>query len=277
MQVCCSGEVAIAELEAKAKEIRREILEMGIRAGSGHLAPALSSADIVAALYFRIMKINPKNPKDEDRDRFILSAGHKCAVQYAALALAGYFPKDVLNTFLQYKSILSGHPDSLKTPGVEISTGSLGHGLPVGVGMALAGKIRKKPYRVFVLLGDGEVSEGSNWEAASHASHYRLDNLVAIIDRNRLCADGVTDEVMNIEPLAERWAKFGWAVREIDGHNMRQIVDALGSVPFESGKPSMVIANTIKGKGISFMENRVDWHHKVPNAEQAEIARKELS
>ncbi|MEW6227322.1 MAG: transketolase [Bacillota bacterium] len=277
MAVCPGCDASIAELEAKAKQIRREILEMGIRAGSGHLAPALSSADIVAVLYFRIMKINPRNPKDEERDRFILSAGHKCAVQYAALALAGYFPKDVLNTFLQYKSILSGHPDSLKTPGVEIPTGSLGHGLPIGVGMALAGKIRKKPYRVFVLLGDGEVSEGSNWEAASNASHYHLDNLVGIIDRNRLCADGVTDEVMNLEPLAERWTKFGWAVRDIDGHNMKQIVETFSSVPFEPGKPSMVIANTIKGKGISFMENKVDWHYKAPSAEQAEIARKELS
>lgn len=267
----------IDSLKAKAKEMRREMVKMVQMAGSGHLAPALSCADLVAALYFEVLKINPQNPRDENRDRFILSAGHKCLALYVSLAMTGYFPKESLNSFLQFNSMLGGHPDCSKIPGVEISTGALGHGLPIGVGMGLGGKLLKKDYKIFVLLGDGEVSEGSNWEAASAASHFKLDNLVGIIDRNGLCADGSISEVMNVEPLVDKWSAFGWETREIDGHNMEQIVSVLDNVPIKNGKPTIIIANTIKGKGISFMENRYEWHNKVPTPGQFEIAFKELS
>lgn len=269
------GCATLEQLEAKAKQIRRDILEMGLRAGGCHLAPALSSADLVTALYFRIMRFNPQDPKDDGRDRFILSAGHKCAVLYVTLAHAGYFPREVLNTFQRLHSILGGHPGS-KIPGVEIPTGSLGHGLPIGVGLALGAKLQRKTYRVFVLIGDGEVAEGSNWEAAAQASHFRLDNLVVIIDRNRLCADGTTEDVLALEPQRERWSSFGWAVREIDGHNMGEIVEAFDAVPFAPGKPSLLLANTVKGKGISFIENRVEWHYRIPEGDGIVQARREL-
>ena len=249
------SKLTIAELEVKAKQIRRDMLEMGLRAGGCHLAPALSSADLVTALYFRVMRINPQAPKDDLRDRFLLSAGHKCVVQYVALAHAGYFPREALET----------------------PTGSLGHGLPIGVGLALGAKLQQKPYRVFVLLGDGEVPEGSNWEAAAQASQFKLDNLVAIIDRNRLCADGTTETVLALEPLRERWASFGWAVREIDGHAMGEVVAALEAVPYHPGRPSLLIANTVKGKGVSFIENRVEWHYRIPVGEEIAQARRELS
>jgi transketolase len=271
-----SDRATIARLETVAKQIRRDILEMGLRAGGCHLAPALSAVELVTALYFRIMRINPKDPQDDSRDRFILSAGHKCAVQYVALAHAGFFPFQVLDTFSRLHSILGGHP-GCKIPGVEVPTGSLGHGLPIGVGLALGAKLQRKAYRVFVLLGDGEVPEGSNWEAAAQGSHFGLDNLVAIIDRNRLCADGTTKEVLALEPLRERWASFGWAVREIDGHKMADIVEALEALPFTPGRPSLVLAHTVKGKGISFIENRVDWHYRIPQGAEVEQARQELS
>ncbi|MCL5986423.1 MAG: transketolase [Actinobacteria bacterium] len=267
----------ISDLEARAKEMRREMVRMVQIAGSGHLAPALSCADIVTALYFKVLKINPRDPKDEDRDRFLLSAGHKCLALYVALAMTGYFQMEALNTFLQFGSMLGGHPDSSKIPGVEISTGALGHGLPIGVGMGLGGKLLKKDYKIYVLLGDGEISEGSNWEAASAASHFKLDNLIGIIDRNGLCADGYISEVMNVEPLVDKWSDFGWETREIDGHNMEQIVSVLENMPVKNDKPTMIIANTIKGKGVSFMENRYEWHNKVPTLEQFEIAFRELA
>jgi len=223
------------------------------------------------------MKINPENPREDNRDRFVLSAGHKALALYTAIALAGYFPMNILDTFLKFDSILGGHPDSTKIPGVEISTGSLGHGLPIGVGMGLGEKLKKQNNRIFVLLSDGEVTEGSNWEAASAASHYKLDNLVGIIDKNGLCADGSVCEIMGIEPLKDRWTAFGWEVKEINGHNIEEIVAALKSVPVTKNKPTMVIANTIKGKGISFMENKYEWHNKVPSSKQFEIAFKELA
>jgi transketolase len=265
----------IADLERTAKEIRRDILEMGLRAGGCHLAPALSCADLVTALYFRIMRITPHNPKDDVRDRFLLSAGHKCAALYVALAHAGFFAREVLDTFSRHHSILGGHPGT-KIPGVETPTGSLGHGLPIGVGLALGAKLQQKTYRVFVLLGDGEVPEGSNWEAAAQASHFRLDNLVAIVDRNHLCTDGTTEEVLTLEPLRERWESFGWAVREVDGHRMGEIVETLEAVPFALDKPSLILANTVKGKGISFIENRVEWHYRIPEGGEIEQARQEL-
>jgi transketolase len=270
-----SSKPTIADLERTAKEIRRDILEMGLRAGGCHLAPALSCADLVTALYFRIMRITPHNPKDDVRDRFLLSAGHKCAALYVALAHAGFFAREVLDTFSRHHSILGGHPGT-KIPGVETPTGSLGHGLPIGVGLALGAKLQQKTYRVFVLLGDGEVPEGSNWEAAAQASHFRLDNLVAIVDRNHLCTDGTTEEVLTLEPLRERWESFGWAVREVDGHRMGEIVETLEAVPFALNKPSLILANTVKGKGISFIENRVEWHYRIPEGTEIEKARQEL-
>jgi transketolase len=270
-----SSKHTIAELEGRARQIRRDILEMGLRAGGCHLAPALSSVDLVTALYFRIMHITPQNPTDDARDRFILSAGHKCAVLYVALAHAGFFAREVLDTFSRHHSILGGHPGT-KIPGVETPTGSLGHGLPIGVGLALGAKLQQKAYRVFVLLGDGEVPEGSNWEAAAQASHFRLDNLVAIVDRNRLCTDGTTEEVLTLEPQRDRWTSFGWAVREVDGHQMGEIVESLEAVPYAPNKPSLLLANTVKGKGISFIENRVEWHYRIPEGAEIEQARRDL-
>lgn len=266
----------IADLESKARQIRRDILEMGLRAGGCHLAPALSCADLITALYFCVMHVTPQDPKDDTRDRFILSAGHKCAALYVALAHAGFIGREVLDTFSRHHSILGGHPGT-KIPGVETPTGSLGHGLPIGVGLALGAKLQQKTYRVFVLLGDGEVPEGSNWEAAAQASHFHLDNLVAIVDRNRLCTDGTTEEVLGLEPLRERWASFGWAVQEVDGHHMGAIVAALEAVPFAPTKPSLLLANTVKGKGISFIENRVEWHYRIPEGAEIEQARRDLA
>ena len=270
-----SSRRTIAELEGTAKQSRRDVLEMGLRAGGCHLAPALSCVDLITALYFRILRITPQHPKDDTRDRFILSAGHKCAALYVALAHAGFFAREVLDTFSRHHSILGGHPGT-KIPGVETPTGSLGHGLPIGVGLALGAKLQQKTYRVFVLLGDGEVPEGSNWEAAAQASHFCLDNLVAIVDRNRLCTDGTTEEVLGLEPQRDRWASFGWAVREVDGHRMGEIVEALEAVPFAPRKPSLLLAHTVKGKGISFIENRVEWHYRIPEGAEIEQARQEL-
>ena len=251
------------------------MIRVATESGVAHLAPAMSCADLVTALYFRIMNHDPREKENPERDRFILSAGHKCLVQYTALFMAGYFKTQMLNTFCQFGSPLAGH-STAKVPGVEISTGSLGHGLPLGIGMALAIKRGKYPSRVFVLLGDGELAEGSNWEAALVASHYQLDNLVGIIDNNGLCADGKTNDILNLSPLAAKFASFGWEVREINGHSMAEIVSILEKLPLIKGKPSMIIATTVKGYGVSFMENQVDWHYKVPSQEQAVQAIKEL-
>lgn len=263
-------------LEEKAKEIKRECIQMVMRVKSGHLAPALSCADIMSVIFFGILNIDPKNPRGENRDRFILSAGHKCLALYTSLAKRGFFPEEALKTFLQFKSMLGGHPDCLKVPGVEISTGSLGHGLSIGVGVALAGKYLKKNFKVYVLLGDGEIQEGSIWEAAMSAGHYKLDNMVGIIDYNKLSADGITNEIMRIEPLVKKWESFGWAVVEINGHNISEIFCALKNTPILKQKPTMIIAHTIKGKGLSCAENKFEWHSKVPSLDQAELALKEL-
>ena len=259
-----------------ANEMRIKMVRMVECARSGHLAPAMSCADIVAALFFNIMNFNPENVKDEDRDRFVLSGGHKALALYTALSLKGFFPEEVLNTYCKFNSILGGHPDASKIPGVEISTGSLGHGLPIGVGMALAGKLQNKNFKVYVLMGDGELIEGSNWEAAFSGRQFKLDNLIGIVDRNGLCADGTVKEVMDVEPLKEKWEAFGWTVKEVNGHNIEELLDTFNSIPSITGKPTMVIANTIKGKGASFMENKYEWHNMVPNDEQFKLAYKEL-
>jgi len=256
--------MTIRELELQAVTTRRELLTMIRNANTGHTGGSLSSADIMTALYHEVLNIDPHNPSWEGRDYFILSKGHCVEGYLAVLAARGFFPKEELQTFSQFKSRLIGHPNN-KIPGVEMNTGALGHGLSISVGIALGLKKSKKDNRVFVLMGDGEQEEGSVWEAAMAGSHYKLDNLVAIVDRNHLQISGTTGEVMNLEPFAERWAAFGWSIREIDGNDMQAIVSNLKRTPFEKEKPSLIIAHTIKGKGVKEMENQAKWHHGVPN------------
>ncbi len=267
---------SVEELKRIAVEIRCDIIEMTCEAGAGHPGGSLSAADIVTALYFRIMRIDPQRPDWPDRDRFILSKGHACPVWYAALAERGYFDKSHLRTLRKLDSILQGHPDMRKTPGIDMTAGSLGHGLSAGVGMALAGRLLQKDYHVWVIVGDGEVQEGSIWEAAMAAAKWKLDNLTAILDRNHLQNDDCVDTEMPVEPLADKWRAFGWEVVEIDGHDMEQIVRTLEWARDFRGRPVMIIAHTIKGKGVSFMENQVVWHGKAPCREEAEQALREL-
>ena len=264
-------------LSKTANELRKNVVKMICNAKSGHPGGSLSAADIVTALYFSEMNVDPKNPRMEDRDRFVLCKGHAAPVLYAALAEKGYFEKDLLMTLRKYGSPLQGHPDMKKLPGVDASTGSLGQGLSIANGMALAGKLDKKDYRVYALLGDGEQQEGQVWEAAMTAAHYGLDNLCAFLDSNGLQIDGEVEKVMNVAPLDEKWRAFGWHVIEINGHDFKEIFDALDEARTVKGKPTMVIAKTVKGKGVSFMENLASWHGSAPNAEQAEKALEELS
>lgn len=267
---------SIAELQRIALNVRRQIIVMTGRAGSGHPGGSLSAADIVTSLLFSVMRHEPSNPKWPARDRLILSKGHAAPVLYAALAIAGYFPMDWLDTLRKLGSPLQGHPDMHRTPGVEISTGSLGQGLSVAVGMALAGKMDKADYRVYPIIGDGESNEGQIWEASMAAGHYRLDNLTGILDYNGLQIDGPNREVMGIEPLAEKWRAFGWHVIEVDGHDFAQLLEGYAQAANVKGQPTMIIAHTVKGKGVSFMENVVDFHGKAPTPEQVELALKEL-
>ena len=266
----------IASLEDKAREMRKDIVIMVGAAQSGHPGGSLSAADIVAALYFHVMRYDVNNPKWPDRDRFVLSKGHASPVLYAALAEAGFYPKEEIITFRNINTRLQGHPDMKKLPGVDFTTGSLGQGLSAANGMALAGKLDKKDYRVFCMIGDGESEEGQVWEAAMAASHYGLDNLTAITDFNGLQIDGLNCEVMTVTPLPEKWRAFGWNVIEIDGHDFPQILDALSLERKVEGKPTMIIAHTIKGKGVGFMEGLCDWHGKAPSEEQVKQALKEL-
>ena len=265
----------IEELQKLANYARYLIIETLINAGVGHPGGSLSSIDVMTALYFNIMNIDPKNPKWDKRDRFILSKGHSSIGLYAMLYLKDFITKDELMTFRQDKSNLWGHLD-IKTPGVEMSTGSLGHGLSVGVGRALAGKIDNKNYKVFVLMGDGETQEGSIWEAAMSASHYKLDNLIGIVDRNKIQQCGFTEDILSLDPYKEKWKSFGWSVKEIDGHDMTEIVQTIKNNPFKQGKPSLIISHTVKGKGISFMENNNKWHGGSAIEEFANQARKEV-
>ena len=265
----------IIKLKEQACNIRKKILKMIVDARAAHIGTSLSSVEILVALYFSVLNVDPQNPEWEDRDRFILSKGNGAAALYATLAERGFFPVKTLDTFAQNGSTLIGHAD-LQVPGVEASTGSLGLGLSVGVGMSLAGKSDNRSYRVFVLLGDGECDEGSVWEAAMSASHYKLDNLTAVIDHNKLQATGFVKEVMSQDPILEKWRSFGWSAREIDGHNMEELLKTLKETPFEKNKPSAIIAHTVKGKGISFLENDVISHYKCPNEEETAQAIKEL-
>ena len=263
-------------LKEKAKVIRRHIVKMLGEAGSGHPGGSLSAADIVAVLYFDVMNIRPDDPHWPERDRFVLSKGHAAPVLYAALAERGYFDVSELSTLRKFKSRLQGHPDMKKLPGVEMSTGSLGQGLSVANGMALAAKIDNKKFRVYVLIGDGEIQEGQIWEAAMAAAYYKLDNVTAFLDYNGLQIDGCTKDVMCIEPVADKWIAFGWNVIEIDGNDIEQVLNAIEDAKKVSGKPTMIIAKTIKGKGVSYMENNPDWHGKAPKAEEVEKALEEL-
>lgn len=264
------------ELEQIACQIRIHIINMLEKSQSGHPGGSLSSAEILTALYFKEMNIDPTNPKWEDRDRFVLSKGHAAPVLYAALAEKGFFPKEELNNLRKVNSMLQGHPDMKGTPGVDMTTGSLGQGLSAAGGMALAGKIDKKDYRVYSIIGDGESQEGLIWEAAMFAAHYKLDNLTVFLDNNGLQIDGTNDEVMNIEPIDEKFKAFGWNVLKIDGHSIDEIIKAIEEAKNTKGKPTMIIAKTFKGKGVSFMENQVGWHGKAPSYEDACKALTEL-
>jgi len=264
------------EIKEKANEMRKEIIKMLNLSQSGHPGGSLSACEIVSTLYFKEMNIDPKNPKWEDRDRFILSKGHAAPVLYAALALKGYFDKEELKSLRKTGAMLQGHPDMKGTPGVDMSTGSLGQGISSANGMALAGKLNNKNYRVYALLGDGEVQEGLVWEAAMFAAHYKLDNITAFLDYNGLQIDGENKDVMNINPIDEKFEAFGWNVLKIDGHDIDQILNAIETSKNTKGKPTMIISKTIKGKGVSFMENEGGWHGTAPNDEDTKKALEEL-
>ena len=264
------------QFERTAANIRTGIIKAVHNAGSGHPGGSLSAADIVTALYFKEMKIDPKSPKMEGRDKFILSKGHAAPAQYAALAERGYFPKEDILQLRKLGSAFQGHPNMEKVPGIEMSTGSLGQGFSVAGGMAMAGKLDQSPGRVYVLLGDGEIQEGLVWEAAMSAAHYKLDNLVAILDWNGLQIDGKNEDVMTVTPVDEKFRAFGWNVVVIDGHDFEQIFDAFDNARACKGKPTAIIAKTVKGKGVSFMEGQAGWHGKAPNEEQTQQAIEEL-
>jgi transketolase len=264
-------------LSEKANWIRLSAMTMTHHAKLGHSGGDLSSADILATLYLgQILNVNPESPRWEQRDRFVMSKGHCSGAFYSTLAARGFFPVERLKTFMDPLSMLNGHPDRNKLPGVEANTGPLGHGLPIAVGIALAARMRSHGWRVFVLVGDGELQEGSNWEAAMSAQQYGLDNLVVIVDRNRIQQGDFTENTIRMEPLADRWTAFGFAVKELDGHDHLALHQAFSSVPLERGKPTCIIANTVKGRGVSFAENKPAWHHGVPTREQLEIAQREL-
>lgn len=267
---------AAVSATAMARRIRRHSLRIVHGARLGHPGGDMSSADILAALYSGVLRIDPADPSAPGRDRFIMSKGHCSAALYSTLAEAGFFPAGRLSEYMKPLSMFNGHPDRNKVPGVEANTGPLGHGLPIAVGIAKAAKITGGGWRAFVLTGDGELQEGSNWEAAMAASQFGLDNLTLIIDRNRLQQGDRTETTIALEPLAERWRAFGWAVREIDGHDMPELIQALSEVPFEPGKPSCLIARTRKGRGVSFMEDRAEWHHRVPSDAELALALAEL-
>lgn len=259
-----------------ANKLRIDIIKMLEESKSGHPGGSLSACEILTALYFKEMNIDPANPHWEDRDRFVLSKGHGAPVLYAALAEKGYFPKEELNNLRKIDSMLQGHPDMKGTPGVDMTTGSLGQGLAAANGMALAGKLDNKDYKVYALIGDGEAQEGIIWEAAMFAAHYKLDNLIVFLDHNGLQIDGKNEDIMNIEPVDEKFKAFGWHVISIDGHDFEEIFNAIDEAKKVEGKPTIIIAKTIKGKGVSYMEDQVGWHGKAPSKEEAEKAMEEL-
>lgn len=265
-----------AQLARRAKAIRRHILTMVTAAKSGHPGGSLSAADILATLYFAEMKVDPHRPDDPERDRFVLSKGHAAPVLYATLAERGFFSQQELCTLRQIDSRLQGHPDMKMTPGVDMTTGSLGQGISAACGMALAGRLDGRPYRVYVLLGDGELEEGQVWEAAMFAAHHKLDNLTAFVDYNGLQIDGPVREVMSPLPIPDKWRAFGWNVLEIDGHDYHAIYDAIQTAKTVKGRPTVIVAHTVKGKGVGSMENVVDWHGKAPSRQECDAFLAEL-
>ena len=265
-----------AEMEAIAKRLRRHIITMTGKAGSGHPGGSLSAVEILTALYFKVLRHKPSDPQWPDRDRFILSKGHAAPLLYATLAECGYFPVEELPTLRQMDSRLQGHTDRTITPGVEMSAGALGQGLSFGIGTALAGRLDEQNYRVYVLLGDGECDEGQVWEAAMAAAHFKVDNLAAVVDNNGQQIDGWNRDVMNLDPFPRKWETFGWKVIEVDGHSIPQLLDAFERAKQIKGQPTVIIAHTIKGKGVSFMENNPDFHGTAPNAIEVDLALKEL-
>lgn len=265
------------KLIAEAKNIRKSILEMIVSARASHIASSYSITEILVYLYWEILRINPKNPLDPKRDRFILSKGWGVSALYAILASKGFFQKELLEQYCKNGSKMIGIATRNGIPGIEATTGSMGHGLPLGVGMAMAAKMQKRNSRIFVLISDGECDEGSTWEAVLQASHHKLDNLVVIIDYNKWQSFGRVKDILDLEPLAQKWESFNWAVRKIDGHNFDDLRKALSKIPFSKNKPSLIIANTIKGKGVSILENRNEWHYRTPTDLEIEIANKELS
>lgn len=271
-------EKQIQTIKEMARALRRNVVEMIGKAGSGHPGGSLSSADIISVLYFGdVLRVKPAQPMWPDRDRFVLCKGHAAPVLYAALANRGFFPADLLTTLRQLGSPLQGHPDCRKVPGVEVSTGSLGQGLSMAVGMALAGKLDKKRYKVWALMGDGECQEGQVWEAAMAASHYRLQNLIAIVDHNRLQIDGRVEDVMSLEPLTDKFKAFGWQVLTVDGHNVEKLLEVFQEASQAEERPTVIVAETTKGKGVSFMENKKEWHGTAPKPEQVKQALDELT
>jgi transketolase len=267
--------MTIHELTKKSVEYRKNILKYIFHANAGHTGGSLSCIDILNVLYNYVMNVSPENFKSPDRDRYIQSKGHSVEALYVVLADKGFFPESDLETLCKYKSHYIGHPTK-KVNGVEQNTGALGHGLPICVGIALSAKLDNKNFRVFTLLGDGELPEGSNWEAALSASHYKLDNLCAIIDNNKLQITGTTSQVCNTDPIDKKFESFGWAVKHVDGHDFDALIKTFNTLPFEKDKPSLIIAHTTKGKGVSYMENNVKWHHGVPSDKQFEDALNEL-
>lgn len=268
--------LTVEELKKLTVSVRRDIVEMIYRPNSGHPGGSLSATEIVTALYFNIMNYDPKNPAWPDRDRFILSKGHACPVLYSCMARAGFFPYEELETLRQINSRIQGHPEVRKLPGIEASTGSLGQGLSIGAGLALGAKLQGKSYRTYVLTGDGELDEGQVWEAALFCGNKKIDNLLAIVDNNKQQLDGWVKDIMPLEPLADKWRAFKWEVIEIDGNDMQQVLDAFAKAEAIKGKPTVIIAHTIKGKGVSFMENNLEFHGAAPTKEQLEQALKEL-
>lgn len=265
----------IKKLELYSEIIRKRLLDIVYSSKNGHIGGSLSSVEIETVLYFKIMNISPENIHDSNRDRFILSKGHSVEAYYAILEQAGFIDRELVDTYGSFNSLLAGHPTK-KVPGVELNSGALGHGLSYGVGLSIAAKMDKKNYTTYVLMGDGEQGEGSIYEAAMSAGHYKLDNLVAIIDRNTLQISGKTENVMTLEPMRERWQAFGWEVYDIDGNDIKSLIDIFESLDKNNGKPKMIIAHTTKGCGISFMEKIAKWHHGIPNDEQYKEAIEEI-
>ena len=266
-----------AELAAITKQMRREVIEMITQAGSGHPGGSLSAAEIVVTLFMDVMKHDPADPKWKDRDRFILSKGHCCPILYAVMAECGYTPKDKLNTLRKLGSIYQGHPDVRFIPSLEASTGSLGEGLSLGIGMALAAKLNKSPSRSYVVLGDGEIQEGQIWEAAMFAGYHHVDNIVAILDHNKIQLDGFVADIMALDPLPDKWRSFGWHVIDIDGNDIGELQNAFAEAEKTKNKPTIIIAETVKGKGVSFMENNPKFHGTAPTKEECALALKELA